>query len=71
MFISRKRFEAELDKVRCKVENEFYERQHLQNMERDIYKSIGDIRSRVDKIEKTLNLADDTLTTKGSVSSYD
>ena len=51
MIISKKRFEAEIQKAVNKREDELWKQKRQEEETRDIWRSIYDLRDRLDKIE--------------------
>lgn len=51
MIISKKRFEAEIQKAVNKREDELWKQRQQENETRDIWHSIYELRERLDKIE--------------------
>ena len=56
MFMTRKRFLEELAKVRNDTEEYIYQRQRLNEMERNIHERIDRVEQRVLKIEDKMQL---------------
>ena len=54
MLISRKRFEEELAKARNEVAEEIYQRNRMDEMERDFFKRCGRIEDRLSKVEQAV-----------------
>ena len=66
MFMTRKRFLEELAKERNDTEERIYQRQSLNEMERNIYERIERVEQRMWKIEEKMQL-NTPLTLKGGV----
>lgn len=56
MFMTRKRFLEELSKVQNETEERIYQRQRLNEMERNIHERIDRVEQRVLKIENIMQL---------------
>lgn len=53
MFISKKRFQEEIEKARIETENRCYANIEEERFRNDVYGRISDIEKRLSKIEKT------------------
>lgn len=56
MFMTRKRFLEELAKVRNETEESIYQRQRLNEMERNLHERIDKVEQRVRKIEVEMQI---------------
>lgn len=55
MFISKKRFQEEIEKARIEAENKCFERREYEMVRSDIYGRISDIEKRLSKIEENMS----------------
>lgn len=56
MFISKKRFQEEIEKARIEAENKCFERREYEIVRSDIYSRISDIEKRLSKIEENMSV---------------